>query len=543
LRIDFNASIFRVSTALRTQPIQARVRASYSVGAVMKLFRSSSPATHLFLVVAIFLASVVATTSAYAQTASVTLSWSAPAANSTISGRTQLSFTGRAFKNVEVFRNGQFLARATLTDATHAVVSIDTAQFANGPLTLNAHAWNSPAGTSFTSEADAGSRSFTVNNTVAVSLKWSSPAPNTSIWGQTSFRLTGTGFKNVELFNNGRMISRATVSANSTVAIAAVDVSQLPNGPFTLTAHAWNSPAGQPFTSDADAGALTVVVNNPVVTSKALLGAYGGNDVAAIQQFESWLGRRVDGILGYTGNASWADYDGSVGWATGLWSAIDRPVFWSVPLIPTGATLEEAAKGTYNDHYLKAAQTLAKYRPQDPILYIRTGWEFNGDWFPWTTHGGKSAAFAGAFQQFVKTFRSVSSRFKFEWNVNVGDVGANPEEAYPGDAFVDIVGMGFYWNTDWDPADPVDAWNSMLNRKWGLAWHQQFAAAHGKPTAYSEWGIRSSAGAPYVVRAQAWFSSHQVIYQTYWNSNNAFPGKLSDGQYGAAGEQYRNSFK
>jgi hypothetical protein len=136
-----------------------------------------------------------------------------------------------------------------------------------------------------------------------------------------------------------------------------------------------------------------------------LLGAYTGNDPSEIINFENWLGRNVDGVLGYTGGANWADYDGSVGWAAGLWSQIDRPVFWSVPLIPKGATLAEAATGAYNDHYRKAAQTLVKYRPQDPTLHIRTGWEFNGDWFPL---GGEGQG--AGFHRCVSSVRDYVSR-------------------------------------------------------------------------------------------------------------------------------------
>jgi hypothetical protein len=272
-----------------------------------------------------------------------------------------------------------------------------------------------------------------------------------------------------------------------------------------------------------------------------LLGVYCGNSTSDVTQFETWLGKPVDGILGYTGNASWQDYDGSVGWAVGLWGALDRRVLWSVPLIPTGATLADAAAGSYDDHYTKAAQTLASFRPQESVLYVRTGWEFNGDWFPWAAKG-KAQDFAGAFRHFVAAFRAVSNRFRIEWNVNVGDVGMNPEDAYPGDDSVDIIGMDFYWNTQWDPKDPTAAWNSMQTRQWGLQWHQEFAAAHGKPTAYSEWGVMADGAAVYIQNAKAWFSSHDVVYQTYWNSDNAFQGKLSSGQYPATGAAYRAAF-
>ncbi len=45
-----------------------------------------------------------------------------------------------------------------------------------------------------------------------------------------------------------------------------------------------------------------------------MVGVYCGNDPGAILQFEGWFGRKVDGIPGYTGGASWEDYDGSVPW-------------------------------------------------------------------------------------------------------------------------------------------------------------------------------------------------------------------------------------
>jgi Glycosyl hydrolase family 26 len=288
-------------------------------------------------------------------------------------------------------------------------------------------------------------------------------------------------------------------------------------------------------TQDAQTDART-----PPASTKPLLGAYCGNSVEGLKQFEQWLGRPVDGVLGYTGNASWEDYDGSVGWAAGLWSAIDRRVFWSVPLIANGASLAQAGTGAYDEHYRKAAQTLAAYRPQDAQLYVRTGWEFNGNWFPWNAQG-KASDFVAAFRRFVTVFRSVSNRFVFEWNVNVGDVGMDPETAYPGDDYVDIIGMDFYWQPSL-PSNAQQAWAQIVDQKWGLAWHQNFAKAHNKPTSYSEWGIRSNEAAYYIQQAKLWFESHPVLFHTYWNADNEYPGKLSSGQYPNAGAAYRAAF-
>ena len=279
--------------------------------------------------------------------------------------------------------------------------------------------------------------------------------------------------------------------------------------------------------------------------AKTLLGVYVGNTPSDVSTFETWLGSPIDGVLGYTGHASWQDYDGSVGWAAGLWRAQQRMIFWSVPLIPKGASLEVAAKGAYNSHYLAAAQNLANFRTQDSVLYIRTGWEFNGDWFPWSAIG-KSEEFIGAWQNFVTSFRNVSDRFRFDWCPNFGDTGMSPEEAYPGDDYVDIIGMDIYDETIWCKIeDPVARWDFNLKEMYGLNWHRDFAKSHNKSMSYPEWGIggNGSGDNSYFVEKMAqWCEENHVVYQTYWNSNAAYPGKLSDNQYPQAAVKYREVF-
>lgn len=290
----------------------------------------------------------------------------------------------------------------------------------------------------------------------------------------------------------------------------------------------------------AEAGDVTGA-QRELLAPGGILGVFAGNETADVEQFEQWLGRPVDAFLGNTGMANWEDYDGSIGWAVSQWEPLDRRVLWSVPLIPWGATLAEAATGAYDEHYVQAAQTLASYRPGDGELYVRTGWEFNIEQFPWQVSGHPPEEFIGAFQHFVTSFRSVSSRFKFDWNANWGgdkDLAAY----YPGDDYVDIIGMDFYWFLEWDPADPEQAWSSKVNGPNGLQWHQDFAAAHGKPTAYAEWGIQSDDAGPYIQHAADWFQSHDVVYQTYWNSDEAYPGKLSDDRFPNAGAAYRAAF-
>lgn len=268
------------------------------------------------------------------------------------------------------------------------------------------------------------------------------------------------------------------------------------------------------------------------------LGVYDGNDASAVTAFEQWLGRPVDGVLAYVGDQGWSDYD--AGWAVDLWSQIDRPVFWSVPLIPNGATLQEAATGAYDDHYRQVASELAGTRPEDPTLIVRTGWEFNGNWFAWHA-AGQEDAFIGAWHHFVDSFRSVSDRFAFDWCPNIGDLGMDPAKAYPGDNYVDIIGVDVYYLKSEQPDDNNAAWDWMLNEKYGLQWHHDFAEAHHKPMSYPEWGVQGDS-VQYLDHVAQWFQDNPVSYQTLWDSNSAYAGKLSDGQYGATGDEYRALF-
>jgi beta-mannanase len=275
------------------------------------------------------------------------------------------------------------------------------------------------------------------------------------------------------------------------------------------------------------------------------LGVYVGNNPDDVRDFESWLGDEVDLVHAFTGQANWRDFTDSAGWAArAVWSQIDKPVLWSVPLIVDGASLQEAAAGKYNDHYQAVADYLADSRPQDETIYVRTGWEFNTPYMEWAAEG-READFIGAFQEFVDTFRSVSDRFKFEWNVNVGFGGAmmDPAQAYPGDKYVDVIGLDFYWDPNGgDSKNPDAAWQWQLDRPSGLRWHQDFAAEHGKPMAFSEWGVDSANAGPYLEKVNAWFDSHDVEYQVYWNSNATFPGKLSDGSDAETGEAFTKLF-
>lgn len=94
-----------------------------------------------------------------------------------------------------------------------------------------------------------------------VSVAWVAPA-STTVSGTVHLAVQGRAMKNVEIFQGSAMVARAQVSADQTQAGVDLDTRQFPDGALTLTAHAWNSPAGTPYTSESDAGQLVLVVDN-----------------------------------------------------------------------------------------------------------------------------------------------------------------------------------------------------------------------------------------------------------------------------------------
>jgi hypothetical protein len=272
-------------------------------------------------------------------------------------------------------------------------------------------------------------------------------------------------------------------------------------------------------------------------------GVYVGSEVYQLTNFETWFGKPADSVAIHTGRANWLDYETSIDYSVRNWANAGHDLTWTVPLFANGATMSAAATGAYDSYYVQAAQKLAAGLSGTGPIYIRTGEEFNGAWFPWAANGHE-ADFIASYHHFVDAFRSVSSRFKFEWNVAVGDNGMDPTKAYPGDAYVDVVGMDFYYKASWDGpnADPLAAFNNMVTRKWGLQWLEDFAAAHGKPTAYAEWGVVGDKMGAYIEKAAAWFDSHNVLYNNYWNSNADTPAMLSNEQYPSTAVSFREAF-
>ena len=246
------------------------------------------------------------------------------------------------------------------------------------------------------------------------------------------------------------------------------------------------------------------------------------------------------------GNNGWADMDGSGGtlnWLTSEWAGSGYTLSVGVPIIPTDSsgaavgTLAQGATGAFNSYYVSLAQTLVNGGLSN--AYLRLGWEFDGSWMPWNaTTPSAEASYAAYFQQIVTAMRSVSGEhFRFVWNPDAGaftQSGYSVATAYPGNAYVDVIGLDAYDQSWATPQTPANAWSSTTLPTLTAA--QQFAASNGKPLAFCEWGvaIRSDGHGlgddpTFVNQMVSWIKANNVTYESYFDANSGGVNSLITG--------------
>jgi hypothetical protein len=243
-----------------------------------------------------------------------------------------------------------------------------------------------------------------------------------------------------------------------------------------------------------------------LLATGAALGVFRGSGDAAVSQlpaYEEFLGRPVDLAVDYLGVDSWANQE-FPDWQINAWAK--RPdVRLSLGSIafPTGGTWAEAASGAYDGHWRTLGQRLVASGHGDALL--RFGHEFNEFFHDYQVNSANAHLFVASWRRFVDILRAVpSQQFVFVWNPSLGDTVTfpNPEQAWPGDGYVDQIGLDVYdaWYRGWRPGvdpQPSEAerdrvWNDqILNGARGLRFWREFAFAHGaKPLAFPEWGLQ-----------------------------------------------------
>ncbi len=289
------------------------------------------------------------------------------------------------------------------------------------------------------------------------------------------------------------------------------------------------------------------------------LGVYAGSgDPNAVASFESRVGRPLAVVADYLPRDSWSSIE-SPQWWTSVWggSAYRSRMQFSIPILPAaGATLAAGASGSYDAHFVTLAQRLVAGGQAAAI--IRLGWEFNGTWYPWTIGVPNGPAdYAAYWRRIVTAMRSVpGAAFSFDWSAISGSsyvngVALDASAAYPGDAYVDYVGLDQY-DMSWiaQRGDPLARWNAYLTQPNGLRWQQQFAASHGKPMSFPEWGL-SQRGDGYgggdspdfMQWMYEWIRDNDVAYHAYFDyADGVSDSRLFGGLFPAAAARFTSLF-
>jgi Glycosyl hydrolase family 26 len=298
------------------------------------------------------------------------------------------------------------------------------------------------------------------------------------------------------------------------------------------------------FTDDAE----DVAVNEQsLVFGQPLHGVHhwdAPRGPALVDAVGAWRGRSFDVAAAYAPNTSWNALH-NLGWQLptwGRWVAAKpgRRFVYAVPmLIGAGTSLAACARGAYDSHWSAVGAALVDSGLSNAI--VRLGWEFDGDWFPWSSRG-REAEYAGCFRSAVRAMRAARPKgaLQFEWSSS-DDVfmrsSAQLAASYPGDAYVDVLGVNAYdvsWAANSYPLPSncdatckstrrSNAWNDLMR---GVYLMRNLAKQKNKLLSIPEWGVwqRSDGhgggdNPDYIARMHAFVKdpNNRVLYQAYFD--------------------------
>jgi hypothetical protein len=290
----------------------------------------------------------------------------------------------------------------------------------------------------------------------------------------------------------------------------------------------------------------------PTGSGTAWLSGSCGTEWTQQAGFDTWRGEPQTYIRFWTDNS--LDNMNLMGWYVGQryanWTGGTLDIGCGGPGHPGGATWATAATGAMDALWRKQCQDLHANWGTLKCVHLSMAHEINGDWFPWSVNSGNVTYMK---QAWVRWYGIVQQELKDKGrNVKVVlnyAAGRNMVDAiWPGNAYVDIVGMDSYdmymptgtgnirtdseWNT-WN--NGTNALQGGDGSPWGFQSFATWAAGKGKPLTVPEWGISASSQYEYdnpffIQKFYDWCKTVAPV-----DKDNPAPGKL-------AGEAYFNTW-
>ena len=263
-----------------------------------------------------------------------------------------------------------------------------------------------------------------------------------------------------------------------------------------------------------------------------------------LQTWEKWLNQAPTSVVGidFYAENTWDDFT-RLSWVPGIWKKLnpERNVVWSVPLTVKGTLLKEVADGLHDAEFEAAARAISEAQPN---AIIRLGWEMNLVSMAWFAKG-QEADYIAAFRRVVEIFRRHSVGFRYDWCPGWGAQDSPADLAYPGDDFVDYIGLDVY---DFKyEGSAGERWDTFyLKAPFGLQWHQQFAARHGKSMSFPEWGVGNFGDNPlFIQNMHDWFVSNadNIAYAAYFDVDGLWPTQIDNGRFPNSQRLFRELFR
>ena len=263
-------------------------------------------------------------------------------------------------------------------------------------------------------------------------------------------------------------------------------------------------------------------------------GPFGGSEW---EEASTWLGRPVVYGGDFLSGSIWHELTNPMlaieRWERWIRQGSNRRAVFHVALLPESgnSSLAAGAQGDYSEHFGDLARQLATNNLGDSIL--RIGGVFNTGAHRYSAVG-QPENYAAFFRNVVEAMRGgdEDSNFEFVWNPRVGESEMDSTKAYPGDEYVDYIGLDIFDRSEKYPyPTPCDescrrevqaeVWQEKLTGSTGtggghgqgLRFWSDFARKHGKPLAVTDWGVIEEPGAgsggdnPYFVEKM-----HEFIY-------------------------------
>jgi hypothetical protein len=252
-------------------------------------------------------------------------------------------------------------------------------------------------------------------------------------------------------------------------------------------------------------------------------------DAAHVKSFCAARGRPCKVAQTYTDRTSYEAMTSGTSWTFTFFAGFDGALVISQGLVPAGGEgdLAGCAAGDYNAYWRNFGSLMVKYGRGDSV--VRLGWEFNESTMAWRATDTK--VWIACYRNAADNIRATNPAVLLDWTINGHGTPKNlcgglSTNCYPGDDYVDIIGIDNYDHYPWASTRAV--FDRTAAKPEGLTWLYDFARTHGKPFSVGEWGVVPTGDAGtenpnFVGWMHDWFATHapNLAYEAYFSDCGA----------------------